>query len=198
MVKIIKKDTLNTDTPDPEFKTKAPKGPVRVALENMKAADAVAAIEPEFKPIASNEWRTTKEWWANATEDERQDQIYGLSFLNAAKPKQIAHYYSIKESDLKPYAEQWEMGNAARILKINGHQMRWGLSTNIPNAKFFLGLQFAGQVQNPMHEDVKSIEENKEQSLTINVIGKDGSISSGLAGLTIDNFVTSPIKYEVQ
>jgi hypothetical protein len=165
-------DVLNIDTPDPEFKPLSKVSNSRKALEQLKAANAIDTLEPVFTPQPSGEWRLTKAWWANASEDERQDQVYGLAFLNAAKPKQIAQYYSIKESDLKQYAEQWEMGTAARILKINGHQMRWGLSTSIPNAKFFLGLQFAQQVQNPQHEDVKSIDEGAG-AITIRVLTKE-------------------------
>lgn len=168
-ITLAKKEKLVIPSP---FDPPKSAGTARAQMEMAKAADVVTALEPVFEAPSSSEWRETKAWWANATEDERQDNIYGLAFLNAAKPKQIAKYYAIKEADLKPYAEQWEMGTAARILKINGHQMRWGLSTNIPNAKFFLGLQFANQVQNPQHEDVKSIDEGSG-AITIKVLTRE-------------------------
>ena len=174
--------------PDPEFKPKSinkPKSP-RGELEAIKAEEAIALAQDTFEAKPLDEWRMTKAWWLQASEAEKQDQVYGLAFLNAAKIKNIAQYYSIKEAEVKKYQEQWEMGNAARILKINGHQLRWALTTNIPNAKFFVGMQFAGQVQNPQHEDVKSIDEGNG-AITISVLTKDVSKDANTQFIATDD-----------
>ena len=149
------------------------KKPPRQEIEALALQERKRILEPGFAPTPSNEWVSTKDWWAKSTEDEKRDMLYGLCFYSAAKPRLIAKYFSIKEADLKPYQEQLNMGEAARILKINAHQLRWAMSSNIPNAKFFLGLQFAGQVQHPVHDDAPSHDEKKDNNINITVIRKD-------------------------
>lgn len=145
----------------------------RQEADALIAEERVKALSTEFKPSPSDEWRLTKSWWTKATEDERKDMLYGLTFYSSAKPKTIAKYFSIDVAELKPYQEQIQMGEAARILKINAHQMRWAIQSNVPNAKFFLGMQFAGQVQNPVHDDAPSLDEKKDSNIKITVIGKE-------------------------
>jgi hypothetical protein len=146
--------------------------PQRQAFEEAMAAEKNKAISANYEPTPSNEWSQIRNWWANSTESEKQDMLFGMA-KTGAKPKHIAEYYGIKEADLKPYQMQISMGRAYLRRKIEEHQVRWALGSNQPMAKFFVGKQFAGQVDNPQHEDVQSLDEGKSQGITIKVIGRD-------------------------
>lgn len=110
--------------------------------------------------------------WQNADVPTREKIIKDLAFLTYAKPKDVSKLFRIKLDELKQYQPFFDSGHAELKLKIQGHNIRWALTTNQPMAKFNMAQQYAGQVANPAHDDVESLDDSRGPKVQIEVLTK--------------------------
>lgn len=139
---------------------------------DIKHQNKMDAVNPELIIKADDQWRELSTYWASATVEERKSTVFGLTMNNGAKPKDIARLFDIKPDELKPFTSVVNQAIAALKLKIQGNQITSGFMNDTPMMKFFMGKQFGEQVENPQHEDVKSIDEGAG-AITIKVLTKE-------------------------
>jgi hypothetical protein len=135
------------------------------AKEQLKK-DALAA---DHTIRTTDVWRTNPALWANATPDQRRDLLCGLIFydgFSVAKKglSMIAALFKIKVAELNDYIEDMKVADAARCAKIFRNQFQFFLMTDHqPMGKFFIGKQFAYQVNDPAHEGVDSVADRPQR-----------------------------------
>ena len=120
--------------------------------------------------------------WADAQEEDRKSIIFGLVINNGASTRDIARLFAIKTEELKQYAVVMNQATAALKLKVQGNQLSVAFMSDVPQLKFFLGKQFAEQVENPAHEGKESLDESKEHQININVVGGAGTTEAVVTG----------------
>ena len=142
-----------------------------------RKADA-AKDQHEVKP--NDGWKKQFALWADATHDEKCNIIFGMVFHDGAfNVKDITRFFNIKADELKPFNYIADAAKAALKLKIQRNQISLGLQReDVPNYKFFLGKQFAEQVNDPAHEGVNSVD-NAEVKVQINVLKPEDAATVG-------------------
>jgi hypothetical protein len=104
--------------------------------------------------LKSNDgWKVQQELWAKLDDDGRKDAIYAMVMADGAvKAALIIKYFGIAKADFEPYKKLHDMACAALALKVQRNQMSLFFSReDVIDGKYFLGRQFAQQVQNPAH-----------------------------------------------
>lgn len=128
------------------------------------------ASTPTHEIKSNDGWKKQFDTWANASDEERCNIVYGMVILDGAKQKDITRFFNIKDADLKPFAHIVNAGVAALKLKVQRNQISLGLQReDMATLKFHLGKQFAEQVAEPSHEGVQSVD-NAEVKVNINVL----------------------------
>jgi hypothetical protein len=160
----------------------------RDALEDLMLAEKAALAKPTFTHTPTNEWKVQRDLWNAATEDERKDYVCGMVFVCGLKKKDIAKFFHLDIKDLEQYNDIIEQSAAMLVAKVRGHQIQWAWRSNhFAAAKFFLGKQFGNQVENPMYDDVQSLDEQKE--IKIHVINTTATDTSA-----VDNAEADPME----
>jgi hypothetical protein len=165
------------------------------AVEERKAD----SIDPKHALKPSDGWKQQREIWNASTDDERRDYLYGMVLFDGipAETKKglnlIAKFFGIKVSALEPYMDVIEMGDAARVLKITRNQLQsFLIRDDVPMGKFFLGKQFAYQVNDPAHEGVEAVKD--DGNINITVIGGEAKTEAKTDELTHREAETSSVK----
>lgn len=107
-------------------------------------------------------FKTQKETWINANEEERHALVYGLVMHDGAIAKggsDITRFFGIAKKDFEPFKDTFEMAKVALKLKIQRNVLSLGLQREDQvNLKFNLLKQYAEQVNDPAHEGVESVQ----------------------------------------
>lgn len=121
--------------------------------------------EPKF----NNAWKAQQELWSKLDDDGRRDAVFGMVMADGAiKIPMILKYFGITKEDFAPYRDIHEMACAALHFKIQRNQISIAFwREDQMDMKYFLGRQFAGQVQNPAHEETPSVDENSKAPIVI-------------------------------
>ena len=134
------------------------------------------ALMDTHEIIPNDGWKKQFELWSNATEEERKDIIYGMVMHDGAiKPADISRFFGIDKKELTQFKLIYDAAIAALKLKIQRNQISIALQReDQSDMKFFLGKQFAEQVQNPAHEGVASVD-TAPPSIVINEVKADNT-----------------------
>ena len=117
-----------------------------------------------------SQWQDLRAYWLDADEDTRKNIVFGLGYNNGAKERDIARLFNIKKEDLKGYGDVLSQAVAALKMRVQSNQITIAFMSDQPMLKFFLGKQFAEQVDNPAHDGVKS--DDTAGGMAINVFTK--------------------------
>lgn len=156
---------------NPEKPCKAYSRDEIVEQAKIKHKSKIRAASPTVEIQSDNQWKQLSTHWGKATEDERKDICFGMALHIGAKPKDLSRLFAIKPDELKPYTEVMNQAVAALRLKVQQNQLTTALMSDQPNLKFFLGKQFAEQVENPAHDGVVS-DQSDGEAITITVVNR--------------------------
>jgi hypothetical protein len=135
-----------------------------------KFQNRMEALEENLFIRPSDQWQRLRDYWINASDDARKDIVFGLAYNNGAKPLDIQRLFNIVKKDLDQYSDVLKQAQATLKLKIQSNQIKTAFISDQPILKFFLGKQFAEQVDQPAHEGVAS--QDTSGGMKINVYSK--------------------------
>jgi transposase-like protein len=160
------------------------------APEHVKHLAAVAqvrqeeALNPDHVIKLHYGFETQKKLWNEASERDRNAIVYGMVLYDgaiAAGGRDIARFFGIDKKELEPYKPTFEMAKVALKLKIQHNQISMGLQReDLPMLKFFLGKQFAEQVQEPAHEGVGDLRATPPQIIINTAEGANADVRAEL------------------
>jgi hypothetical protein len=137
---------------------------VQAALEKVSVARKLDACDEGHTLRPSDAHRTQRSLWANATVEEREDMVCGMVIFDGlVKARDVWAFFGVTKQEFEPYLQTHALSCAALKAKVQRNQMSVFLTRDDQaDGKYFLGRQFAGQVQNPAHEDTPSVDENSK------------------------------------
>jgi hypothetical protein len=126
-------------------------------------------------------WRKRiRDFNANFTERDLDDCnteieniVYAMA-LDGASLTQIADYFAVSRDDLaNAYTEVWKAGRAELQLMIAADTVQYGLESNIPVAKIWLGKAMGGLGEGTSTHTEADADSGSDVNVNIRVISKD-------------------------
>jgi hypothetical protein len=132
------------------------------ALDGLKLEEKKALLKPTFEIPRSSVWKFARDEWAKASFEDRAEYVCGLVFMSGMNKPGIKKFFNLKDEMLDEFDDIVEQTAAILQAKIQTHQINWAYTSNqFAAAKFFLGKQFANQVEHPVHEGVEAGNSNE-------------------------------------